>query len=76
MTISHKIIGGYVVTLVLLTLVTAVSFNALHQTQATYDRFLNVDERLLEGANDLRTVAFAQQNLCPGHFASTPSFAS
>ena len=66
MTISHKIIGGFIVTLALLTLVTAVAFNALHQTQATYDQFLNVDERLLESANDLRTVTFAQQNYVRG----------
>ncbi|PTR05312.1 chemoreceptor-like protein with four helix bundle sensory module [Nitrosospira sp. Nsp5] len=66
MTISKKIIGGYAIVLAMLALVTGVSFNALNQTQATYDRFLNVDERLLEGANELRTVAFAQQTYVRG----------
>ncbi|MBA2658897.1 MAG: MCP four helix bundle domain-containing protein [Nitrosospira sp.] len=66
MTISKKIIGWYAVVLVLLTLVTGVSFYALNQTQTTYDHFLNVDERLLEGANELRTVAFAQQTYVRG----------
>lgn len=66
MTISKKIIGGYVVTLALLMLVTGVAFYALHQTQATYDRFLNVDERLLENANELRSVTFAQQTYVRG----------
>ena len=52
MTISKKIIGSYVVVLALLVLVTSVAFYALNQTQATYNRFLNVDERLLEAANE------------------------
>ena len=47
-------------------LVTGVSFYALKQTQATYNRFLNVDERLLEGANELRSVTFAQQTYVRG----------
>jgi methyl-accepting chemotaxis protein len=66
MTIGKKIIGGYAIVLALLALVTSVSFYALNQTQATYDRFLNVDERLLEGANEIRTVAFAQQTYVRG----------
>ena len=66
MTISRKIIGGYAVVLVLLALVTGVSFYALNQTQTIYDHFLNVDERLMEGANELRTVAFAQQTYVRG----------
>jgi methyl-accepting chemotaxis protein len=61
MTISKKIIGSYTIILALLVLVTSVAFYALIQTQATYDRFLNIDERLLEAANDLCTVTFAQQ---------------
>lgn len=66
MTISKKIIGGYIVVLGLLLLVTSVAFYALNQTQATFNRFLNVDERLLESANELRTVVFAQQTYVRG----------
>lgn len=66
MTISKKIIGGYVVILTLLVLVTSVAFYALSRTQATYNHFLNVDERLLEGANELRSVTFAQQTYVRG----------
>jgi methyl-accepting chemotaxis protein len=66
MAISHKIIGGYVVILVLLALVTGVAFYALRQTQTTYDDFLNVDERLLESGNDLMTVTYAQQSYVRG----------
>ncbi|SFH35621.1 Four helix bundle sensory module for signal transduction [Nitrosospira sp. Nsp14] len=66
MTISKKIIGSYVVVLALLVLVTSVAFYALNQTQATYNRFLNVDERLLEAANELRSVTFAQQTYVRG----------
>ena len=66
MTISKKIIGSYAVVLALLVLVTSVAFYALNQTQATYNRFLNVDERLLEAANELRSVTFAQQTYVRG----------
>lgn len=66
MTINHKIIGGYVVILALLALVTGVAFYALRQTQSTYDDFLNVDERLLESANDLTTITYAQQSYVRG----------
>lgn len=66
MTISKKIIGSYIVVLALLVLVTSVAFYALNQTQATYSRFLNVDERLLEAANELRSVTFAQQTYVRG----------
>ncbi len=66
MTISKKIIGGYIAILSLLVLVTGVAFYALKQTQATYNNFLNVDERLLEGANELRTLTFAQQTYVRG----------
>jgi methyl-accepting chemotaxis protein len=66
MTVSKKIIGGYAVVLALLALVTGISFYALDQTQTTYNRFLNVDERLLESANELRAVTFAQQTYVRG----------
>src|SRR5665647_178170 len=54
MTISKKIIGGYAIVLALLVLVTGIAFYSLEKTQATYDRFLDVDERLVDGANELR----------------------
>ena len=66
MTISKKIIGGYAVILALLALVTSIAFYAINQTQATYNHFLNVDERLLERANELRSVTFAQQTYVRG----------
>jgi methyl-accepting chemotaxis protein len=54
MTIGRKIIGGYAIVLALLALVTIVAFYSLNRVQATYDRFLDVNERLVDGANDLR----------------------
>lgn len=54
MTIGKKIIGGYAIVLALLVLVTGVAFYSLEKTRATYDRFLDVDERLVDGANELR----------------------
>src|SRR5665213_3925225 len=66
MTISRKIIGGYAIVLILLTLVTGVSFYALNQMETIYNHFMNVDERLMEGANELKTVAFAQQTYVRG----------
>src|SRR5665647_410757 len=53
MTISKKIIGGYTIVLALLVLVTGIAFYSLEKTQATYDRFLDVNERLVDGANEL-----------------------
>lgn len=66
MTISKKIIGGYIVVLGLFLLTSSVGFYVLNQTQVAYNRFLNVDERLLESANELRTAAFAQQTYVRG----------
>ena len=54
MTIGKKIIGGYVVVLALLALVTATAFYSLDRVQATYDRFIDVNERQVGGANELR----------------------
>jgi len=54
MTIGKKIIGGYVIVLALLALVTATAFYSLDRVQATYDRFIDVNERLVGGANELR----------------------
>ena len=54
MTIGKKILGGYAVVLALLALVTIVAFYSLDRVQATYGRFLDVNERLVDGANELR----------------------
>ncbi|MDP1952826.1 MAG: MCP four helix bundle domain-containing protein, partial [Betaproteobacteria bacterium] len=54
MTIGRKIIGGYAIMLALLALVTGIAFYALDRVQATYDRFIDVNERLVDGANELR----------------------
>ena len=53
MTIGRKIIGGYAIVLALLVLVTGVAFYSLEKTRATYDRFIDVNERLVDGANEL-----------------------
>lgn len=66
MTISEKIIGGYSVILALLAFSTVVAFYALSQTEAAYDHFLRVDERLMESANELRIAGFAQQTYVRG----------
>lgn len=66
MTINKKIIGGYVIILALLVIATSVAFYTINQTQSTYDRFLNMDERLLESANELRAVTYAQQTYVRG----------
>jgi methyl-accepting chemotaxis protein len=54
MTIGKKIIGGYVVVLALLVLVMLIAFYSFARIQATYDSFIDVDERLVEGARKLR----------------------
>jgi len=54
MTIGRKNNRGYALVLALLVLVTGVAFYALEQTQADYDRFLDVNERLVDGSNELR----------------------
>ncbi|MFZ2301675.1 MAG: methyl-accepting chemotaxis protein [Gallionella sp.] len=54
MTIGRKLIGGYMLVLALLALVTGIAFYSLEKTQAAYDRFLDVNERLVDGANELR----------------------
>jgi methyl-accepting chemotaxis protein len=60
MTIGKKIIGGYAIVLALLAIVTGVAFYSLERVQATYSGFLDVDERLLESASELRSLAYAQ----------------
>ncbi|MDO8704317.1 MAG: methyl-accepting chemotaxis protein, partial [Sulfuricaulis sp.] len=54
MTIGKKLIGGYAVVLALLALVTGIAFYSLEKTQTAYDRFLDVNERLVSGSNELR----------------------
>ena len=54
MTIGKKIIGGYVVVLALLAIVMFIAFYSVTRIQATYDGFIDVDERLVEGAGKLR----------------------
>ncbi|MDP4029212.1 MAG: methyl-accepting chemotaxis protein [Gallionella sp.] len=54
MTIGKKLIGGYAVVLALLALVTGIAFYSLEETQSAYDRFLDVNERLVDGSNELR----------------------
>ncbi|MDP2241857.1 MAG: methyl-accepting chemotaxis protein, partial [Burkholderiales bacterium] len=54
MTVGKKIIGGYALVLALLAIVTIVAFYSLNRVQATYDRFIDVNERLVDGANELR----------------------
>ncbi len=66
MTISRKIIGGYIVILALLMLVAGVALYALEQIQLSYSHFLRVDERLKESADELRVAAFTQQTYVRG----------
>ncbi len=54
MTIGRKLIGGYAIVLALLALVTGIAFYSLESTQTSYDRFLDVNERLVDGSNELR----------------------
>ena len=57
MTIGKKIIGGYAVVLALLAIVMFVAFYSLDRVQVTYNRFLDVNERLVDGANEIRFLA-------------------
>ena len=51
MTIGKKIIGGYAIVLTLLAIVMFVAFYSLDRVQVTYNRFLDVNERLVEDAS-------------------------
>jgi len=53
MTISKKIIGGYAIVLAVLVIVMIVGFTSISRIQATYDHFLDVSERLVNGADEL-----------------------
>lgn len=66
MSISRKIIGGFIVILALLALAAGISLYALNHTQDSYNRFVNVDERLLESTNELRASLYAQQTYLRG----------
>src|ERR1035437_7499302 len=57
MTIGKKIIAGYAVVLTLLAIVTIGAFYSLDRVQVTYNRFLDVNERLVEGASEIRSEA-------------------
>jgi len=54
MTIGKKIVGGYVVVIALLVIVTVIAFYLLRVTQGTYNRFIDVNQRLINDANELR----------------------
>ena len=54
MTIGKKIISGYLVVLVMLVIATGISFYSLKSTEDSYERFLNVEERLINAAQEIR----------------------
>jgi len=54
MTIGKKIIAGYAIVLMLLAIVTITAFYSFDRTQKAYSHFIDVNERLMEGANELR----------------------
>jgi CHASE3 domain sensor protein len=54
MTIGKKIISGYLVVLVMLIIVTGVAFYSLKSTEDTYEHLINVNERLIDAANEIR----------------------
>jgi methyl-accepting chemotaxis protein len=54
MTISRKIMGGYVVMIAILVIITAITFYSLWDMQGEYNRFIDVNERLIDGVNEIR----------------------
>src|SRR4030043_932133 len=54
MTIGKKIIGGYAIVLVLMVIAVAPGFYGVRTTRSVYNRFTTVEERLIDGANELR----------------------
>ncbi len=60
MTIGKKIIGGYAIVLAVLVIVSIIAFYSLDRIQTTYGRFLDVSERLVEGAGDIRSEVNSQ----------------
>ena len=57
MTIGKKIIGGYVILLALLAIVTAVSFFSLEAIERAYAGFLDTDTQAILAATELRQEA-------------------
>ncbi len=54
MTIGKKIMGGYALVLLLMVIAVATGFYGIRTTQSVYKRFTTVEERLVDGANELR----------------------
>lgn len=54
MTISKKILGGYAIILTILAITVLIFIVSINRIQMTYDHFLDVNEALVEGANELR----------------------
>jgi CHASE3 domain sensor protein len=54
MTINRKIIGGYVLILVMLAIITAIAFYSLNTIRSSYNEFIDVRVRLLDNAEDLK----------------------
>jgi methyl-accepting chemotaxis protein len=54
MTINRKIIGGYVLILVILAIVTAIEFYSLNTIRSSYNEFIDVRVRLHDNAGDLK----------------------
>ncbi|MGR9099736.1 MAG: HAMP domain-containing methyl-accepting chemotaxis protein [Gammaproteobacteria bacterium] len=66
MTFGRKIIGGYLVVLALLAVLTGVSFYVMNRIQGQYAHFHDVDERLLESSNELQSSVYAYHALYRG----------
>ena len=60
MTISKKIIGGYVAVLAIFLLVSISALYALDMVQKRYGEFIDVKEKLVDGANEL-SIGVASQ---------------
>jgi methyl-accepting chemotaxis protein len=54
MTIGKRIIGGYAVVLALLVISIAIGFYTINFIQDTYREFIDVRQRLVDGANEIR----------------------
>jgi CHASE3 domain sensor protein len=54
MTIGRRIMWGYVAVLVLLAVAVAIGFYSVTHIQTVYSRFIDVYQRLIDGANELR----------------------
>ncbi len=54
MTIAKKVIGGYAVILVLMSVAVVIGFYSISMMQDAYTGFIDVNERLVDGSNELR----------------------